>query len=103
MSLASLAEPNQLANTLSVVDALTDCQLGWPSDLCDNRFVTSDLRAAAAAYRRATKRADELRSKLAEAIIEADRSGMRQVEIVGITGYTRERVRQIIRESEQSG
>lgn len=58
--------------------------------------MTSDLRAATAAYRRATKRADDARLKLAEAIIEANRNGMRQVEIVEITGYTRERVRQIL-------
>lgn len=58
--------------------------------------MTSDLRAATAAYRRAEKRTEQLRLKLADAIIEADKSGTRQVEIVAITGYTRERVRQIL-------
>ncbi|MDG4819807.1 hypothetical protein O7628_30355 [Micromonospora sp. WMMD956] len=37
------------------------------------------------------------RSRLAGAIVEAARSGMRQVDIVRATGYTRERVRQILR------
>lgn len=32
-----------------------------------------------------------------EAIVEAARGGMRQVDIVRATGYTRERVRQILR------
>lgn len=38
------------------------------------------------------------RVELAEAIVEAARKGMRQVDIVRVTGYTRERVRQILRE-----
>ncbi|WP_405107554.1 hypothetical protein OG559_24480 [Micromonospora sp. NBC_01405] len=37
------------------------------------------------------------RSRLAEAIVEAARNGMRQMDIVRATGYTRERVRQILR------
>ncbi|MCX4472793.1 hypothetical protein C5N14_09485 [Micromonospora sp. MW-13] len=37
------------------------------------------------------------RSRLAEAIVEAARSGTRQVDIVRATGYTRERIRQILR------
>jgi hypothetical protein len=40
---------------------------------------------------------DRAREALAEAIVEAARSGMRQVDIVKVTGYTRERVRQIVR------
>ncbi|NJP32882.1 hypothetical protein [Micromonospora thermarum] len=39
----------------------------------------------------------EARSRLAEAIVDAARGGMRQVDIVRVTGYTRERVRQILR------
>jgi F0F1-type ATP synthase membrane subunit b/b' len=37
------------------------------------------------------------RERLADAIVEAARDGMRQVDIVRKTGYTRERVRQICR------
>ncbi|MDG4770695.1 hypothetical protein [Solwaraspora sp. WMMD792] len=37
------------------------------------------------------------RGPLAEAIVEAARAGVRQAEIVRITGYNRERVRQICR------
>ncbi|MFE0589158.1 hypothetical protein [Micromonospora echinospora] len=37
------------------------------------------------------------RTRLADAIVAAARSGMRQVDIVRATGYTRERVRQILR------
>jgi hypothetical protein len=46
-------------------------------------------RTAQAALPRAEQRA--------AAIIAADRSGMRQPDIVDATGYSRERVRQIIR------
>ncbi|MEV0330130.1 hypothetical protein AB0H63_27300 [Micromonospora echinospora] len=37
------------------------------------------------------------RARLADAIVAAARGGMRQVDIVRATGYTRERVRQILR------
>ncbi|SCL17017.1 hypothetical protein GA0074692_0070 [Micromonospora pallida] len=37
------------------------------------------------------------RARLADAIVAAARNGMRQVDIVRATGYTRERVRQILR------
>ncbi|MGC9671241.1 hypothetical protein ACNTMW_32430 [Planosporangium sp. 12N6] len=40
---------------------------------------------------------DHARERLAAAIVEAARSGVRQVDIVRRTGYTRERVRQICR------
>ncbi|MFI1194370.1 hypothetical protein ACH4T9_14095 [Micromonospora sp. NPDC020750] len=56
--------------------------------------------AQAEAERMVTEARGEIvaaRSRLAEAIIEAARSGMRQVDIVRATGYTRERIRQILR------
>jgi hypothetical protein len=59
--------------------------------------VTERLEAAAKAYRRAEKRADETRGELYAAIVEADKAGVSQVDIVRATGYTRERVRQIVR------
>ena len=40
---------------------------------------------------------DKARAELTEAVIEAARGGMRQVDIVAASGYTRERVRQICR------
>ncbi|GAA1809789.1 hypothetical protein HC028_18690 [Planosporangium flavigriseum] len=47
----------------------------------------------------AEARADVVRARerLADAIVKAARDGMRQVDIVRATGYTRERVRQICR------
>lgn len=45
----------------------------------------------------AQKKLTELRPQIADAIAEAARAGMRQADIVRITGYTRERVRQICR------
>ncbi len=58
--------------------------------------MTERLEAAAKAYRRAEKRADETRAELYAAITEADAAGVPQVDIVRATGYTRERVRQIV-------
>jgi len=43
---------------------------------------------------------DRARADLAAAIRAADRDGVRQVDIVAATGYSRERVRQIIRDGE---
>lgn len=45
----------------------------------------------------ARARVEDTRHRLAEAIVEAARDGMRQRDIVAITGYNRERVRQIVR------
>jgi AcrR family transcriptional regulator len=64
-----------------------------------------EARAAVAdaeneADRIVTKAKDQVvkaRSRLAEAIVAAARAGVRQVDIVRVTGYTRERVRQICR------
>jgi len=54
------------------------------------RTVERDRIAAKAAVEKA-------RTKLAEAIVEAVRGGMRQVDVAAVTGYSRERVRQICR------
>lgn len=59
--------------------------------------MTERLEAAAKAYRRAEKRADETRAELFSAIAEANAAGMAQVDIVRATGYTRERIRQIVK------
>ncbi|SCG77213.1 hypothetical protein GA0070623_4206 [Micromonospora rifamycinica] len=69
------------------------------------------LRAAQTGVPRAEERAAKLiaearaqvkaaRAELAEAIRAADRDGTRQVDIVAATGYSRERIRQIIRNAE---
>ncbi|OLB78815.1 MAG: hypothetical protein AUI14_12110 [Actinobacteria bacterium 13_2_20CM_2_71_6] len=78
-------------------------------------MVMGQLDAAAKAYRAAevaVQRAEETatarlkaardaraeaRHRLAEAIVDAAREGTRQVDIIRITGYSRERVRTILR------
>lgn len=55
------------------------------------------LQRASMEYADAQKAEREKREQLADAIVDAARDGMRQVEIVKMTGYTRERVRQICR------
>lgn len=59
--------------------------------------MTSGLQHAVDAYRQARDAAEEARLQLAEAIAAEARAGTRQAEIVRITGYTRERIRQICR------
>ena len=70
-----------------------------------------DLEAAVRAYREAQDavgdaernlavvraHVPEARAKLAEAIVRAARAGVRQRDIVAVTGYTRESVRRILR------
>lgn len=64
--------------------------------------MTERLEAAAKAYRRAEKKADETRSELFAAIVEAKAVGVAQVDIVRATGYTRERIRQILKAAEDA-
>lgn len=62
---------------------------------------TTRVQARAEAARKvdqAQKRADKARSALADAIARAARAGTRQRDIVATTGYSRERVRTILRE-----
>ena len=79
--------------------------------MADLEAAVRKLRAAQAGVPRAEERAarlvaearkkvDQARAALAEAIRAADRDGVRQVDIVAATGYSRERVRQIIRDGE---
>ena len=64
-------------------------------------MVTTDpaepIRAAVAAHRRAARRAEQTRAALHAVIAEAASQGVRQTDLVKITGYTRERIRQICR------
>ena len=62
---------------------------------------TSTLQAAARAYRRAERAYESRRAELAAAIVEANDAGVRQHEIVSITGYTRERIRQILKAEDE--
>lgn len=54
--------------------------------------------AAQARITAAREARTEARRKLAAAIVEAARRGTRQVDIIRVTGYSRERVRTILRE-----
>lgn len=56
------------------------------------------LRKAVRAKTAAEKRADDARAALAIAMASAMREGMRQSEVVKLTGYTREHVRRLVRE-----
>lgn len=58
------------------------------------------LRKAVRAKNAAEKRADDARAALAVAMADAIREGMRQGEVVELTGYTREHVRRLVREVE---
>lgn len=55
--------------------------------------------AAVSEQRAAEDRAEVVRKReaLAAAIVEAAQTGMRQIDIVRISGYSRERVRQLLR------
>jgi predicted transcriptional regulator len=68
----------------------------WPTWLCDTADV-DELESAAQEYRDAKAALDAVRPRLAAAIADAAKAGRRQSEIVRVTGYTRERVRQICR------
>lgn len=78
--------------------------------MADLEAAVRKLRAAEDGVPRAQERAarivaearekvDDARRELAEEIRAADRAGMRQKDIVAATGYSRERVRQIILDS----
>ncbi|MER6534358.1 hypothetical protein ABT215_11205 [Streptomyces sp900105755] len=59
------------------------------------------LRAKTSAKVAAEKRADEARAALAIVMADAIQAGMRQGEVVQLTGYTREHVRRLVREVEE--
>lgn len=58
----------------------------------------TELLAAATAYRRATKRQEDARDRLVEAMRTASAAGVRQVSLVKATGYTREHVRRLLKD-----
>ena len=59
------------------------------------------LRKAVRAKTAADKRADDARAALAIAMTDAIEAGMKQSEVVALTGYTREHVRRLVREVEE--
>lgn len=65
--------------------------------MCDTIADMTELEDAARAYRDAKEALDTARPRLAEAIVAAARGGVRQSEIVRVSGYTREQVRRICR------
>ena len=68
--------------------------------ICETLFVTDEkVERALRAYRRAEQTLDRRRQELADAIAEAIvERGVRQVDVVRITGYTREHIRRICRD-----
>ncbi|MEO3776970.1 hypothetical protein ABGB16_08965 [Micromonospora sp. B11E3] len=80
--------------------------------MADLEAAVRKLRAAQAGVPRAEERAarliaearsrvDAARAELAEAIRAEAAAGARQVDIVAVTGYSRERIRQIVRDGEE--
>lgn len=57
---------------------------------------STELKRLADAYHRAKKRADTLRTELFDAIRTADAEDMKQFEIVGLTGFSRDHIRKIV-------
>jgi hypothetical protein len=64
--------------------------------ICHDGDVTTPLHRATAAYRRAQAAVEARREELAEAIREAAAEGTKQVDIVNVTGFTREHIRRIV-------
>lgn len=65
--------------------------------MCGSMLSVTELEDAAREYHEARAALDEARPRLAEAIASAARAGVRQAEIVKVSGYTREQVRRICR------
>jgi hypothetical protein len=65
--------------------------------------VTTPLHRATAAYKRAQAVVEDRRKDLVDAIRAADADGMKQVDIVKITGYTREHIRRIVGQQPEHG
>lgn len=59
------------------------------------------LRKAVRAKNAAKKRYDDALDSLAEVMADAMQEGMRQGDVVDLTGYTREHVRRLVREVEE--
>lgn len=71
-------------------------------DMPATEETVATLRKAVRAKTAAEKRADEARAALATAMADAIRDGMKQAEVVKVTGYTREHVRRLVLEAEDA-
>lgn len=80
-----------MANLDDAVMAYQRAQRSASEDVSSAEAKVAEAKAAAKA------KVDRAREALAVAIVEAARTGTRQVDIVRATGYSRERVRQICR------
>lgn len=67
--------------------------------MCATMVGMDELQQAAREHHDAKATFETARTRLAEAIVTAARSGVRQTDIVRATGYTRERVRQLCRDA----
>lgn len=67
----------------------------WHTPCVTGTGPESELRAATARRKRAEDRWRDARAAEARAILAALDAGLRQVDVVGITGYTREHVRRL--------
>jgi hypothetical protein len=64
---------------------------------------TEPVAKALAAHKRAETRAEQTRALLYMAIAEASDAGVRQADLVRVTGYTREHIRQIVKAAKEDG
>ena len=67
----------------------------WPTLCVVDETLEAQLKAASARRRRLMRQLDEARSVERALLFDALQAGGRQVEIVAITGYTREHVRRL--------
>ncbi len=93
-----------MPHAVGLSDVATARHTKWPPlygkpSICHDDGVTTPLHKATAAYRRAQAAVEQRRNELAEQIVRAAAEGVRQVDIVEITGYTREHVRRIVRDA----
>lgn len=70
-------------------------------DMPATEELVAALRKAARAKTAAEKRADDARAALAIAMTDAVHGGVKQSEVVSITGMTREHVRRLVRDVEE--
>lgn len=84
----------QAAYYIPMSDAIMIGMPVWHTEAMSN----PELKRLATAYHRAQKKADDLRAELFDAIrAEAAKDGVKQVDIVDDTGFTREHIRRIVK------
>lgn len=65
-------------------------------DHVDQEQAVSEVKAAVRRHKAAQKRLDEAHQHLRETLRTAADAGVRQVDLVALTGYTREHVRRLL-------